>query len=340
MLKTILVTGGAGYIGSHTIIELQQAGYHVIAVDNYANSSELTYHRIKTITNKNVTQYPIDLCNLDKTASIFENHPNIEGVIHFAALKSVPESVKSPLIYYQNNINSLLNILTCLERFNVPNFIFSSSCSVYGNVSTLPVNESTPVAEVESPYAFTKLAGERIIKDFMGNYPTKKAISLRYFNPVGAHISGKIGEVPTERPNNLVPIITKVAIGKSNTLQVFGDDYPTRDGTCVRDYIHVSDIADAHVKAISLLINTSNYPNYDVFNLGSGNGVTVLEAIKNFEKIAQIKLPYVISKRRPGDVAAIYSDSKKALEILKWAPKYGIAEMMDSAWKWEKYQLL
>jgi UDP-glucose 4-epimerase len=334
--QTILVTGGAGYIGSHTIIELINSGHKVISADNYINSSPDTYKRIKKITGKTVKHYNVDLCNLTLTKKIFIENPSIKGIIHFAALKSVPESVEKPLLYYRNNFVSLINIMECIKSFNIPNLIFSSSCSVYGNVKTLPVNENTPTGEVECPYAYTKLVGERMIQDFAAITPETKAVSLRYFNPVGAHDSGLNGELPLNKPNNLVPIITQTAIGKIKMMNVFGNDYKTRDGTCVRDYIHVSDIADAHVKALKFINEGRQDSNYSLFNLGSGNGVTVLEAIKAFEKISKKKLNYKFAPRRSGDVAAIYSDSSKALKLLNWKPKHTIESMMDTAWKWEQ----
>jgi len=336
MANTILVTGGAGYIGSHTIIELISAGFEIISVDNYINSAPQTYKRIEAISGIKIKFFEIDLCNSELTKKLFIENPSITGIIHFAALKSVPESVEKPLLYYQNNINSLVNILECAKEFNIQHFIFSSSCSVYGNVQQLPVNEDTPTSFIESPYGYTKIAGERIIQDFTNSFSNIKAVALRYFNPVGAHQSGLNGELPTNRPNNLVPVITRTAIGKMKEMCVFGNDYDTRDGTCIRDYIHVCDIADAHVKALEYIENKKNVPNYSLFNLGSGTGVTVLEAIRSFEKIAGQKLNFKIALRRTGDVAAIYSDSSKALKLLNWKPKHTIESMMETAWKWEK----
>lgn len=335
-MHTILVTGGAGYIGSHTIIELINNGFEIISADNYINSSSETYERIKKITGKNIQHYAIDLCDAELTKKLFSENPKIKGVIHFAALKSVPESVEKPLLYYRNNFGSLINILECLKQFTIPHFIFSSSCSVYGNVKQLPVNEGTPTGDVECPYAYTKLAGERIIQDFSLITPEINSVSLRYFNPVGAHVSGLNGELPLHKPNNLVPVITQTAIGKINQMSVFGNDYKTRDGTCIRDYIHVSDIANAHVKALTYLIEKKQKTNYSLFNLGSGNGVTVLEAIKAFEKISGQKLNFKIAARRSGDVEAIYSDSSNALKLLDWKPKHNIESMMETAWKWEQ----
>jgi UDP-glucose 4-epimerase len=333
---TILVTGGAGYIGSHTIVEiLNNSDYNVISADVLLNSTLKTYERIHQITGVNIKNYTIDLCDIHATEQIFKEN-NITGVIHFAALKSVPESVKFPLKYYYNNINSLVNILHCMKKFNVNNFIFSSSCSVYGNVAQLPVNENTPMGEVQSPYAYTKVIGEKIIEDFCYANASHKSIALRYFNPVGAHTTGLVGELPINAPNNLVPYITKVAIGELSQLTVYGDDYTTRDGTCIRDYVHVSDIAHAHLLALNYLSETNVEKQFDVINLGSGNGVTVLEAIQAFEKINNISLNYTTGPRRPGDIEAIYSDSSKAKNLLGWDPRYNLDDMMESAWKWQK----
>lgn len=330
-----LITGSSGYIGSHTIVEIINAGFEPIAVDNYINSSEKTYDRISRLTGKQIKKYKADICDRSAAKEIFTENTNIAGIVHFAALKSVPDSVANPLLYYRNNLDSLINVLQLAKEFNVPDIIFSSSCSVYGNVKSLPVNEDTPLSDVESPYAYTKLVGEKIIRDFIAVNPTHSAVSLRYFNPVGAHISGLMGELPINKANNLVPIITQTAIGKIKEMNVFGNDYDTRDGTCVRDYVHVTDIADAHVLALKHLISKKNTDNYSLFNLGTGNGVTVLEAIKAFEKISGKKLNYTLSARRAGDVAAIYSDSTKAKNVLGWTPKFNIEQMMETAWKWE-----
>jgi UDP-glucose 4-epimerase len=333
----ILVTGGAGYIGSHTIVALaEMTGNEIISVDNYSNSTAQTYERIKSITGKNIPHIEADLSDKKQTIEIFRKFPGITGIIHFAAFKSVPESVDRPLEYYHNNINSLLNLLDEAKKNNVKQFIFSSSCSVYGNISSLPVNENTPVGKVESPYAYTKVAGEKILEDFLKSQQEIKGIALRYFNPVGAHESGLLGELPNQRPNNLVPVITQTAIGKIKKMQVFGGDYPTRDGTCVRDYIHVCDIAEAHVKALELLTENSSQPRFDIINLGSGEGVTVLEAIHAFEKVSGKKLNYEITARRAGDVEAIFSDCSKAEKVLGWKAKRNLEEMMASAWKWEQ----
>jgi len=330
-MKKILVTGGAGYIGSHTIIELlENTDCEVISADNYCNSTAKTFERIKEITGKTVKNYTIDLCDGAAVKKMMDENKDIDGIIHFAAFKSVPESVEKPLLYYHNNIVSLINILA----YRIPNFIFSSSCSVYGNIEKLPVNEATSLNAI-SPYGYTKQIGERLITDFTHSNARVKAVLLRYFNPVGAHVSGKIGEVPLQRPANLVPVITQTAIGKMNETTVFGNDYNTRDGSCIRDYVHVSDIARAHVDALSYLGKNKNAPSCSTFNLGTGSGVSVLEMINTFEKVSGTKLNYRIGARREGDVASIYSDSSLANKTLGWAPKYSLDDMMLSAWKWE-----
>lgn len=338
--QTIIVTGGAGYIGSHTIIELlETTDFKVISIDNFSNSSSKTFSRIERITGKKVTNYEVDLCDKNSVAKIFENEKNIIGIIHFAAYKSVSESVENPYKYYHNNINSLLNILECCLTFNISNFIFSSSCSVYGNINHLPVKESTALGKAESPYAYTKQVGEEIIKDYSHSYPQLKSIALRYFNPVGAHVSGLIGESPINKASNLVPIITQTAIGKIKEMTVYGNDYPTRDGTCVRDYIHVTDIATAHIIALNYLIENKNQSDSFIFNLGTGAGVSVLEAINAFEKVSGQKLKYSLGEKRPGDVIAIYSDTEKSEKELKWKPRFSLEQMMETAWKWELEQV-
>ncbi|MCC5943947.1 MAG: UDP-glucose 4-epimerase GalE [Bernardetiaceae bacterium] len=339
--NTIIVTGGCGYIGSHTIIALlEHTDFEVVSVDNFINSSVRTLERIKAVTGKTITNYDIDLCEPAAFERLLEQLPNVLAVIHFAALKSVPESVEKPLLYYQNNLESLRLVLEATATAAVPYLIFSSSCSVYGNVADLPVDETTALAFAESPYAYTKQISERMISDFTSVSPYPKAVSLRYFNPVGAHISGKNGEDPINPPTSLVPIITRTAIGMQKEMKVFGDDYQTRDGSCVRDYIHVSDIADAHIKALYYLIENDKKGIKsllnEVFNLGTGNGVTVLEAIAAFEQVSGQRLNYQITGRRDGDVEAIYSDSTKAYKKLGWKPQYTIHEMMQSAWKWQQ----
>lgn len=337
--KTILITGGAGYIGSHTIIELlETTPFNIVSIDNYSNSSPETFTRIERITGKKIINYPIDICNKIELETVFQNNTSIIGIIHFAAFKAVGESVENPQKYYHNNINSLLNILDCAVKYNVKNFIFSSSCSVYGNIKELPVKETTPLGKAESPYAYTKQVGEEILKDYSKANPKLETIALRYFNPVGAHLSGFNGESPINKPNNLVPIITNTAIGKLAQMTVYGDNYPTRDGTCIRDYVHVSDIATAHIKALTFLIENKNDSNFSIFNLGTGNGVSVLEAIAAFEKVSGKKLNYKIGPIREGDVGAIYSDNTLSEKTLNWTPKFNLEDMMGSAWKWELEQ--
>lgn len=336
-MKTILITGGAGYIGTHTVVELlKDSNYEVIILDNFSNSSYLILNRIKKITNKPVRIYNRD-CR-DNIDDIFTDN-KIDGVIHFAAFKSVGESVSNPLAYYDNNINSLLNLLNTCQRFGVNNFVFSSSCSLYGNVlpGDLPVNEETPLSDPESPYAYTKLVGERILQDFSNSNPEFKIISLRYFNPVGAHESGLIGESPINKPNNILPVICNSA-ETGQEMIVFGDDYDTPDGSCIRDYIHVSDIANAHYLALEYIFN-SMVENYDVFNLGSEQGFSVIELIKAFEEENNIKVNYTIGQRRKGDVIKIYSDSFKAKKLLKWQTSKTIDDIVTSAWNWHKNKL-
>ena len=336
-IMKILITGGAGYIGSHTILEtFKNTDWEIISVDNYSNSTPETYDRIKEICGKEIKSYQVDLKDLSATEKVFEDNPDIDGIIHFAAFKAVGESVEEPLKYYDNNLNSLKNILLCQKKYGVKNLIFSSSCSVYGNVDELPVTEDTPFSIAEAPYAYTKQIGEVMINDFIKVTEDYSAICLRYFNPVGAHESGKNGELPTNRPNNLVPFITQTAIGKLDQLTVFGDDYDTIDGTCVRDYIHVSDIANAHILGLKYLFNSKEKIN-EVINVGTGVGSSVLEIIKAFETTTGQKLNYKIGKRRAGDIRAVYANKEKAENLLGWQPKRDLQEMMSSAWKWEKY---
>jgi len=333
-MKKILVTGGCGYIGSHTIVDLIQHGYEVISADNNSRSNINILDGVERITGKKVKNYNVDLCVFDDTHAVFQENPDIIGIIHFAAYKSVGESVENPLLYFDNNINSLINILRCCNEFLVPNFVFSSSCTVYGNPDQSPVTEETPIKQAESPYGYTKQMGEQIVQQTV-NSNNVQAILLRYFNPVGAHPSIEIGELPIGRPANLVPAITQTAIGKLPQMQVFGNDYPTRDGSCIRDYIHVSDIAHAHTLALDFLIAEKNKSNCDVFNLGTGNGYTVLEAIKTFEKVSGQSLNYLISNRRAGDIVGIFANNEKAKTLLGWIPAFTLEEMMLTAWNWE-----
>lgn len=330
----VLVTGGCGYIGAHTIVDLINHGFDVVSVDSNIRSSTQLLDGVEKITGKKIRNYKVDLCNLEDTHAVFHENRDIVGVIHFAALKTVPESVADPLLYFHNNLTSLINVLKCIKEFNVPHLVFSSSCSVYGNAKDLPVVEETPLGEAQSPYARTKQMGEQIIEDYSRVNDTQSII-LRYFNPVGAHPSGLIGELPLGKPDNLVPVITQTAIGKIPKMTVFGTDYDTRDGSCVRDYIHVTDIANAHTKALQYLIDHKNATNCEIFNLGTGNGVTVLEAIKAFEKISGVKLNYTTGPRRPGDVISIYANNSRAKEKLGWQPEIGIEDCMRTAWQWE-----
>ena len=334
MRKKILVTGGCGYIGSHTIVDLIQNGYDVISVDNNSRSDAAILKGVEKITGVSVKNYPVDLCVFDDTHAIFQENPDISGIIHFAAYKAVGESVEKPLFYFENNNQSLINILKCCEEFEVPNFVFSSSCTVYGNPDESPVTENTPLKPAESPYGYTKQMGEEMIRHCIHSN-RMQTILLRYFNPVGAHPSAEIGEIPLGKPANLVPAITQTAIGKLPQMQVFGNDYPTRDGSCVRDYIHVSDIAHAHTLALNFLMEKKNKTNCEIFNLGTGNGYTVLEVIKSFESVSAQKLNYTISERRAGDVIAIYANNERARQILGWIPKYSLEDMMRTAWEWE-----
>ena len=331
----ILITGGTGYIGSHTIVDLINNGFEVISADSYINSDGSALKGIEDITGKKIKNYKVDLRDKVATENIFKENPDIAGVIHFAALKAVGESVEKPVLYFDNNINSLLNILDNIVKYDVKYFVFSSSCTVYGSPDKLPVDENTPIQEAESPYGRTKQVSEMIAKDVLQNTDVK-AIMLRYFNPAGAHESAKMGESPALPPLNLVPIITETAIGKRESMMVFGDDYDTRDGSAIRDYIHVMDLADAHTKSLQYLINDEDAPKYDYINLGIGQGVTVLEAINAFEKVTGKKLNYSIAPRRPGDIPAIYANYAKAKNILNWNPKRNIEDIMRTAWEWEK----
>lgn len=333
-MNKILVTGGCGYIGSHTVVDLLENGFEVISIDDNSRSTTYLLDGIEKITGKKIKNYKVDLKNFDETLAVFQENEDITGVIHFAAYKAVGESVAKPVDYYENNLFGLVNLLKCVKEFAIPNFVFSSSCTVYGNPDVVPVTEVTPQKEAESPYGATKQMGERIITDFT-KVENTSAILLRYFNPVGAHPSILIGELPLGKPQNLVPAITQTAIGKLPQMQVFGGDYPTRDGSCVRDYIHVCDIAHAHTLALQYLINQHNKTKCDIFNLGSGNGVTVFEAINAFEKVSGQKLNYKVGPRRPGDVVAIFANNNYAVQNLQWNIKYNLDEMMLTAWQWE-----
>lgn len=333
-MKKILVTGGCGYIGSHTVVDLIENGFDVISIDDNSRSTTYLLDGIEKITGKKIKNYKVDLKNFDETRAVFQENEDISGVIHFAAFKAVGESVEKPLDYYENNIYTLVNVLKCIKEFSIAYFVFSSSCTVYGNPDVIPVTEETPEKKPESPYGATKQMGEQIVKDF-SKTSACNSILLRYFNPVGAHPSGLIGELPLGKPQNLVPAITQTAIGKLPQMIVYGNDYPTRDGSCIRDYIHVCDIAHAHTLALLFVINKKNSSRCEIFNLGSGNGISVLEAIQAFEKVSGEKLNYKIGERRAGDVIAIYANNNLAVNELKWEIKFDLNEMMRTAWNWE-----
>lgn len=337
MAKKILVTGGTGFIGSHTVVELQKSGYEVLIIDNLSNSSLWVLDAIAEITGKKPVFEKIDLIEEEKVQYFFTKHSGISAVIHFAALKAVGESVGEPLKYYRNNLLSTINLLSAMQHTGVKNFVFSSSCTVYGQPEQLPVTESAPIQRAESPYGNTKQICEEIIEDAMKASKEMQSIALRYFNPIGAHESALIGELPVGIPSNLVPFITQTAYGIRESLSVFGSDYSTPDGFCIRDFIHVVDLAKAHVIASERLLENKNKKNFEFFNLGTGKGTSVMEAIQSFEKVTQMKLNYKIVDRRPGDIAQIYADTHFANEELGWKAEKNLDEMMRSAWNWEKH---
>lgn len=335
-MTKILVTGGLGFIGSHTVVELQNEGFEVVIIDNLSNSSLDVLDGITAITNIEPYFEKLDLKDKQKVKSFFEKHNDVAGVIHFAASKAVGESVNEPLMYYENNINTLVYVLDEITKLNHQNFIFSSSCTVYGQADELPITENAPIKPAESPYGNTKQIGEEIIKDTCKVNDKLNSIALRYFNPIGAHPSAEIGELPIGVPQNLVPFITQTAMGMREQLSVFGGDYPTADGTCIRDYIHVVDLAKAHVVGLQRLLNNKNTSNYEVFNLGTGKGSSVLEAIESFERVSGKKLKYQIVDRREGDVVAAYAETTKANTALGWKTELTLDDAMASAWKWEQ----
>ncbi|NIJ53465.1 UDP-glucose 4-epimerase GalE [Dyadobacter arcticus] len=330
----ILVTGGAGFIGSHTVVELDKAGFKPVIIDNLYNSNKDVLEGIKQITGKDFPFYEFDCNDTEKVRTVFEKE-KFDGVIHFAAYKAVGESVEKPLNYYENNVISLLVLMRVMKEFNVTNFVFSSSCTVYGQPDELPVTENTPRKPAASPYGNTKAIAEDIIRDHVYSKPGIKALSLRYFNPIGAHESALIGELPNGVPSNLVPYITQTAAGLRKSLTVFGSDYNTVDGTCVRDFIHVVDLAKAHVKALELLDAQSSTDFYDVFNVGTGEGYTVLQLINTFEEVNGVKLNYTIGPRRDGDVEKIYAQSDKVNNVMKWYAEKTMADALRDAWKWQ-----
>ena len=334
-MTKVLVTGGLGYIGSHTVVELQESGYETVVIDNLSNSSEEVLHNITKITGKEAHFIKGDITDPDQLKQLFKAHTDIAGIIHFAASKAVGESVEKPLLYYRNNVHGLINLLEAMIAHDIPNLIFSSSCTVYGQAEELPISEETPLKKAESPYGNTKKISEEIIEDTV-NATGLEAISLRYFNPIGAHASVEIGEIPLGIPQNLVPFVTQTAAGIREKLFVFGGDYPTHDGTAIRDYIHVVDLAKAHVLAFNRLLEKKQLKSFEVFNLGTGKGSSVLEVIKTFESVSGVQIKYDIVGRREGDVVAMYSDTTKAQKELGWKANLTLGAALDSAWKWEQ----
>ncbi len=336
MKKKILVTGGTGYIGSHTSVELIEEGFDVVIIDNLHNSEAEIADRIKKITGVKPELEVFDLCDCEKLDEFFRKYNNIEAIIHFAAYKAVGESVNKPLEYYRNNLVSLINLLDAMKIFSIPYMVFSSSCTVYGQPEKLPVAEDSPMQPATSPYGNTKKTGEEIIRDTVAPTESIKAISLRYFNPIGAHPSALIGELPRGIPENLVPYITQTAYGLRDELKVFGDDYDTPDGSCIRDYLHVVDLAKAHVVSVKRLIDGKNKKKYEIFNLGTGKGVSVLEVIRSFERATGISLKYKITGRRAGDIEKIWADPSYANKELGWKTLSTLDDAMKTAWEWEK----
>jgi UDP-glucose 4-epimerase len=335
-MTKILVTGGLGYIGSHVIVELQKIGFEVVIIDNLSNSSSDVLKGITQITGIKPAFENIDLKEKKLVIDFFKRHNDIDGVIHFAASKSVGESINNPLKYYENNIHSLVYLLQEINKLASQVLIFSSSCTVYGQADELPITEQAPIKEPESPYGNTKKVGEQILKDTCIANDTLNTIALRYFNPIGAHKSAYIGELPIGTPQNLVPFVTQTAIGLREKLSIFGNDYPTPDGTCIRDYIHVVDLAKAHVIAMKRLLKEKNTENYEVYNIGTGKGTSVLEVVNTFEKVSGIKLKYSFAERRDGDILSAYADTTKANAVLGWKSELTLNEALLSAWEWEK----
>jgi UDP-glucose 4-epimerase len=331
--QKILVTGGAGFIGSHTVVELYLAGYEPIIADNFSNSDAGIISRIESLCGSKLTVHIVDCCDADALNQVFETHKFV-GVIHFAALKAVGESVEKPLAYFKNNIGSILALLSVMEKHGVSDLVFSSSCTVYGNPDTLPVTELSPIKPAGSPYGYTKQACEQIIQYQVEATKKLRSVLLRYFNPIGAHPSGAIGELPLGVPNNLVPYITQTAAGLRKELKIFGNDYATEDGTCIRDYIHVVDLAKAHLAALQWL-NSQNKAVAEVFNVGTGHGNSVKEVVDSFEKVSDTPLIYSFAERRPGDVPAIFADAKKAESVLKWKAELTINDALTDAWRWQ-----
>lgn len=336
MKNTILVTGGTGYIGSHTVVELQNAGFDVLIIDNLSNSSPDVIDGIEKITEKKPELIIADCTDAKKMNEVFSAHPNIAAIIHFAASKAVGESVEKPLLYYRNNLLSLINMLELSLKHSISNFVFSSSCTVYGQPEVLPVTEKSPIQEATSPYGNTKQIAEEIIRDTVHVNKQLRAICLRYFNPIGAHPSALIGELPNGVPNNLVPFITQTAIGMRECLSVFGNDYNTSDGSCIRDYINVVDLAKAHVVAVKRMLDNKSKQPLEFFNIGTGKGLSVLELVHAFEEVTGVKLCYKIVDRRAGDIEQIWADADYANNELGWRAEETISDTLLSAWKWEQ----
>lgn len=334
--KNILVTGGAGYIGSHTVVQLANQGYNPIIIDDFSNSHPWILENIQSLCTNQLDFVEGNCSDAKVLNSLGEKYPEISGIIHFAAFKAVGESVEKPLKYYENNINALTQVLNFAERFNVEYFVFSSSCTVYGEPDKIPVSENATIKEATSPYGYTKQVGERILMDLARSESKLKSGILRYFNPIGAHESGMIGELPMGVPNNLVPYLSQVAGGKRECLSIYGNDYPTEDGTCIRDYIHVVDLANAHIDMLKFLESGAEV-NPSIFNIGTGQGHSVLELVKAFEEVNQIELNYTFAPRRPGDVIKIYADNSLAKDKLKWGARYSIQDALRHVWKWEQY---
>jgi UDP-glucose 4-epimerase len=335
-MSKIIITGGTGYIGSHTAVEFSNAGFEVVIIDNLSNSELSVLDGIAEITGKKPVFYQADVCDTNAIDEIFSGHSDAVALVHFAAFKAVGESVQKPLMYYQNNVGGLVNILDMMQKYSISNIVFSSSCTVYGQPEKLPVTENSPIVNPESPYGNTKKISEEIISDSVAANDKLSAISLRYFNPIGAHPSALIGELPRGVPNNLLPFITQTAIGLREKLMVFGSDYATADGTAIRDYINVCDLAKAHVAAVNRLIQKKGSDRHEFFNIGTGNGNSVLEIIKSFEQSTGVKLNYEITDRRAGDVEQVWADTSKANSVLGWKAEIPLEETMKSAWKWEK----
>ena len=331
----VIVTGGAGYIGSHTVVELTAAGYEPIIIDNFVNAEKSAVRGIERILGSSVKVYEGDCADIKLLEKVCDEEDGITGIVHFAAYKAVGESVEKPLKYYRNNLATLLSLLEISEKRGVAHLVFSSSCTVYGQPDTLPVTEQSPKKPAESPYGNTKQVCEEILEDAVRSQMPLKAIALRYFNPIGAHPTAAIGELPLGVPNNLVPFVTQAAAGLREKLTVFGDDYDTHDGTCVRDYIHVVDLAKAHVSALQHLEKQSA-PFYDMFNIGTGHGNTVLDVIRTFEEVNGIKLNYSIGPRRPGDVEKVYADVTKSSQVLGWEAELDLADALKDAWRWQQ----